>query len=45
MAHLIEAVRGLASKGVDATTPGGTLVFHFFGALAQLERDLIRERT
>ena len=26
-------------------TPGGTLVFHIFGALAQFERDLIRERT
>ena len=25
--------------------PGGTLVFHIFGALAQFERDLIRERT
>ena len=24
---------------------GGTLVFHLFGALAQFERDLIRERT
>lgn len=54
MAHLIEAVRKLEAKGVgfrsltegvDTTTPGGTLVFHIFGALAQFERDLIRERT
>jgi len=54
MAHLIETVRGLDAKGVgfrsltegvDTTTPGGTLVFHLFGALAQFERDLIRERT
>jgi DNA invertase Pin-like site-specific DNA recombinase len=54
MGHLIETVRGLAAKGVgfrsltegvDTTTPGGTLVFHLFGALAQFERDLIRERT
>lgn len=30
---------------MDTTTPGGTLVFHLFGALAQFERDLIRERT
>jgi DNA invertase Pin-like site-specific DNA recombinase len=54
MAHLIETVRGLEAKGVgfrsltegvDTTTPGGTLVFHIFGALAQFERDLIRERT
>jgi DNA invertase Pin-like site-specific DNA recombinase len=54
MAHLIETVRGLEERGVgfrsltegvDTTTPGGTLVFHLFGALAQFERDLIRERT
>lgn len=54
MAHLIETVRKLEAKGVgfrslsegvDTTTPGGTLVFHLFGALAQFERDLIRERT
>jgi len=54
MAHLIETVRKLETKGVgfrsltegvDTTTPGGTLVFHIFGALGQFERDLIRERT
>ncbi len=54
MAHLVETVRGLEAigvgfrsltEGVDTTTPGGTLVFHLFGALAQFERDLIRERT
>ena len=54
MAHLIETVRKLDTKGVgirsltegvDTTTPGGTLVFHIFEALAQFERDLIRERT
>ncbi|MBV8589069.1 MAG: recombinase family protein, partial [Acetobacteraceae bacterium] len=54
MAHLIETVRGLEARGVgfrsltegiDTTTPGGTLIFHIFGALAQFERDLIRERT
>lgn len=54
IAHLIETVRVLEGKGVgfrsltegvDTTTPGGTLVFHLFGALAQFERDLIRERT
>ena len=54
MAHLIETVRMLEDKGVgfrsltegvDTTTSGGTLVFHLFGALAQFERDLIRERT
>lgn len=54
MAHLIETVgeletRGIGfrslTEGVDTTTPGGTLIFHLFGALAQFERDLIRERT
>jgi hypothetical protein len=53
-AHLIETVRKLESKGmgfrsltegVDTTTPDGTLVFHIFSALAQFERDLIREHT
>ncbi|GHO48692.1 hypothetical protein KSX_68550 [Ktedonospora formicarum] len=27
------------------TTPGGKLIFHLMGALAEFERDLIRERT
>jgi len=27
------------------TTPGGRLMFHIFRALAEFERDLIRERT
>ncbi len=52
--HLIETVRGLADRGIgfrslqeniDTTTPGGRLVFHIFGSLAEFERDLIRERT
>ena len=30
---------------IDTTTSGGKLVFHVFGALAEFERDLIRERT
>lgn len=30
---------------VDTTTAGGKLVFHVFGALAEFERELIRERT
>ena len=54
MRHLIETVTELEAKGVgfrslteniDTTTPGGRLVFHLFGALAQFERDLIRERV
>ncbi len=52
--HLIETVAALATRGIgfkslteqiDTTTPGGKLVFHVFGALAEFERDLTRERT
>ena len=52
--HLIEVVTDLEHRGVgfkslqesiDTTTPGGKLIFHVFGALAEFERDLIRERT
>lgn len=52
--HLIEIITMLESKkigfkslteSIDTTTPGGKLIFHIFGALAQFERDLIRERT
>lgn len=52
--HLVDTVTGLAERGVgfrslqesiDTTTPGGRLVFHVFAALAEFERDLIRERT
>jgi DNA invertase Pin-like site-specific DNA recombinase len=41
--------RGVAfvsvTAAIDTSTPGGRLVFHVFGALAEFERDLIRERT
>jgi len=30
---------------INTTTSGSMLVFHIFGALAELERELIRERT
>ncbi len=52
--HLIDTVAVLAERGIgfkslqeqlDTTTSGGKLVFHVFGALAEFERDLIRERT
>src|SRR3954449_12897912 len=52
--HLIEVVAALAERGIgfkslteqiDTTTPGGKLIFHVFGALAEFERDLTRERT
>jgi DNA invertase Pin-like site-specific DNA recombinase len=54
LAHLIETVSTLVQRDVgfrslqeqiDTTTSGGKLVFHVFGALAEFERDLIRERT
>lgn len=33
------------TEAVDTTTSGGKLVFHIFGALAEFERSIIRERT
>jgi len=32
-------------ESIDTRTTGGQLVFHIFVALAEFERDLIRERT
>lgn len=52
--HLIETVTALHERGIgfkslteniDTTTSAGKLIFHVFGALAEFERDLIRERT
>jgi len=52
--HLIETVAkmqemGIAFKSIteniDTTTSTGNLVFHIFGALAEFERNLIKERT
>ncbi len=52
--HLIDTVNELDAQGIgfkslneslDTTTPGGRLVFHIFDALAEFERELIRERT
>ncbi len=47
MEHLESAKVGLRSlqENIDTTTSGGRLVFHLFGALAEFERNLIRERT
>jgi DNA invertase Pin-like site-specific DNA recombinase len=52
--HLIETITELNNRkigfkslteNIDTTTSGGKLVFHIFGALAEFERDIIRERT
>jgi DNA invertase Pin-like site-specific DNA recombinase len=52
--HLIATLKGLEERGIgfkslteniDTTTSGGKLIFHIFGALAEFERNLIRERT
>ena len=54
MKQLIETVDELKARGIgfrslteaiDATTAAGELFFHIFGALAQFERSVIRERT
>ena len=52
--HLIDTVTDLQERGIefksiteaiDTRTSGGKLVFHIFGALAEFEREIIRERT
>ncbi len=52
--HLIETVSTLSKRkvafkslqeNIDTTSSGGKLIFHMFSALAEFERDLIRERT
>src|SRR5271169_995795 len=37
--------RDALTEALDTTTAQGRLVFHMFGALAEFERSLIRERT
>ena len=52
--HLIEVVAELEFRGValqslneqiDTSSPSGKLVFHVFSAIAEFERNLIRERV
>ncbi len=52
--HLIETVTTMheqhiafksITENIDTATATGQLVFHIFGALAEFERNLIRERT
>ena len=57
LAHLVNTVQDPSNRGVglrvltgqgaqiDTTTAAGRLVFGIFGALAEFERELIRERT
>jgi DNA invertase Pin-like site-specific DNA recombinase len=33
------------TEQIDTTTSGGKLIFHIFGALAEFEQDIIKERT
>jgi DNA invertase Pin-like site-specific DNA recombinase len=54
LTQLIETIDELHRRGcgfrslteaIDTTTPSGRLIFHIFGALAEFERNIIRERT
>jgi len=54
MPHLIKTIKRLEQKkisfksiteNIDTTSPGGRLIFYMFGALAEFERDLIKERV
>ena len=54
LSHLLSIAENLANagihlqsltEGIDTATPAGKLFFALFGALAEFERDLIRERT
>ena len=54
LSQLIQTVEALERRGVgilsltetiNSTTAGGKLIFHIFGALAEFERGVIRERT
>jgi DNA invertase Pin-like site-specific DNA recombinase len=52
--HLITTIQASEKRGIgfrsftqsiDTSTSGGRQIFHLFGALAEFERDLIRERV
>lgn len=52
--HLIDTINQIndqscyfksLQENIDTSTSGGKLIFHIFGALAEFERDIIRDRT
>lgn len=52
--HFIDTINQINDQGsyfrslqesIDTSTSGGKLIFHIFGALAEFERDIIRDRT
>ena len=54
LGQLIDTVDSIKERGIgfqslteqiDTTTPAGKLTFHIFGAMAEFERSIIRERT
>lgn len=54
LAHLIGCIKTLEERKIgfrslteslDTTTPSGRLIFHIFGALAEFELSIIRQRT
>ena len=54
LGDLLDVVTGLSDRGlgfcslresIDTTTAAGRLIFHVFAALAEFEKDVIRERT
>jgi len=54
LSHLVEFINDLKNKkigfkslqeNIDTTSGVGKLIFHMFAALAEFEKDLIRERT
>lgn len=51
LVHLVTEIQGKGAglqslhDNIDTTTPQGKLTFHIFAAIAEFEREIIRERT
>lgn len=51
LVHLVNEIQGRGAglqslhDNIDTTTPQGKLTFHIFAAIAEFEREIIRERT